>query len=344
MNDLLDSKLESWTSESQTDLTMSYSKLNVFENCPKRYDLYYNQKLKGIDESTIALEIGSICHKVLEQKAYMVMKGDRIDYSKLKEILHDGTLGSNVSDDDRLTGVDGIKTKYGIETWYEPDSESRNYDEKINLFESNALYKEVCCNDGHLTEWQTIGVEERFDFVYCLQTEYGIKRTRFMGFIDRIDRRYNDKGEPEYRVVDYKTSKKPYNVKDNATALQMCIYGMYIYLRYGVLPVEYLYSFILINEHQTANTKGYEKRMIKKLDNLLTEIFSNTENETWNGKGTPLCYYCPYRADGILKDPIVGNECDEYCIWTPTNKTFERVNSDSCRPTVVNKTKRTLCF
>lgn len=343
MSDLFSEKLKSWTDEEQTDLTMSYSKLNVFENCPKRYDLYYNKKLKGLDESTIALEIGSMCHKVLEQKACTMMQGEQIDYGKLKEMLHAGTVGSNVSHDDKLIGIDAIKSKYGIEAWYELDSESRNYDEKISLFENTVLYKEVCDNDGHINEWQTIGVEERFDFIYLLQTENGLKKTHFMGFIDRIDRRYNDKGEPEYRVVDYKTSKKPYNVKDNATALQMCIYGMYIYLRYGVLPIEYLYSFILINERQTANTKGYEKRAIKKLDNLLTEIYANTDNNAWNGKGTPLCYYCPYRVDGILKDPIVGNECDEYCIWTPTNKTFERINADSCRPTV-SKAKRALCF
>jgi putative RecB family exonuclease len=343
MIDLFEGKILPWVDGQESDLNMSYSRLNVFENCPKRYDLYYNQHKHGLDESTIALEVGSICHKILELKAKAMMQHENVNYDRLKAYLNDGFVGSNVDDEDNILGIEAIKKKYGIETWYEPDSEFRNYDEKTSLFKNKVIYSEVCGNNGDESRWQTIACEERFDFIYAVQTDLGLKRTHFLGYIDRIDSRINDKGETEYRVIDYKTSKKAYSSKDTATALQMCIYGMYIYLKYGVLPVEYLYSFVLINETQTANTKGYEKRAIKKLDSLLTEIFMNTDKNEWNGKGTPLCYYCPYRVDSILKDPIVGEECDEYCIWTPDNKTFERVNSDSCRPTV-NKSKRTLCF
>lgn len=321
--DILKDKIESWDWDFDTkaDLTMSYSKLNVFENCPARYDYYYNQSLRGIDESTLALQVGTLCHKVLEEKANMIMSGSGADYDKLNDLLQNGTKGSNVDDNDTILGAIDLKAKYGIEDWFAPDSEGNNYKDKLETFAEKVVYREVC-DSTVPQEWTTIGVEERFDFVYKLEINGEIKRVHFMGFIDRIDRRMDENGEFEYRVVDYKTSKKAYDSKATATALQMIIYGFYIYLRFGVLPKEYLYSFVLLNERQTANTLGYLKRGIKKIDKLLTNIFDNANSNEWKEKASPLCYYCPFRVDSMINDPIVGNTCKRYCLWTPDNKTF----------------------
>ena len=45
---------------------LSYSSLEVFKNCPYQFNMKYNEK-KRANETTLALELGSILHKVLEE-------------------------------------------------------------------------------------------------------------------------------------------------------------------------------------------------------------------------------------------------------------------------------------
>lgn len=78
----------------------------------------------------------------------------------------------------------------------------------------------------------------------------------FHGFIDRIDTKKNSDGSLAYRVVDYKTSKAKIYEKSMPTAMQMFIYGYAVLNEFDVLPEEYLYRFILIDEYQSALTKG----------------------------------------------------------------------------------------
>lgn len=326
--DILNGKIEPWDSENDvSDLIMSYSKLNVYENCPMRYDYYYNQQLKGINDKTLALQLGTLCHKVLEEKALMVMNGE-LDYDKLTRIFYEGATGSNVDDDDEVIGIADLKLKYGFEEWFSNDSEGNNYQKKSDLFIKSVVPHEANDNNGNDCIWMPMAAEERFDFVYNLKFNGEVKKIHFLGYIDRIDVRISEDGEQEFRVVDYKTSKKAYDSKATTTALQMIIYGFYIYLKYGKLPSEYLYSFVLLDDRKKANTLGYLKRGIKKIDKLLTEIFANEVSGEWKEKATPLCYYCPYRSDSMLKDPIVGDTCRKYCLWTPDNKVFAKFGDD----------------
>lgn len=53
--------------------TVSYSKLDTFNTCQMKYDFIYNQK-KRDDSTTLALELGSLAHKVLELKGLMIKK------------------------------------------------------------------------------------------------------------------------------------------------------------------------------------------------------------------------------------------------------------------------------
>ena len=53
--------------------TYSHSKLEVFENCPYRYALQYEQG-KRSSETTLALELGTICHRVYEIASQMWKK------------------------------------------------------------------------------------------------------------------------------------------------------------------------------------------------------------------------------------------------------------------------------
>ena len=314
------------------DLMVSYTRLEVFENCPYRYDLKYNQKKVGLDQDTIALKMGSIAHKVLELKGNALINNEAVDYEMLQQVLTKGYTGSNVSDEDRVIGTEQIRQQFGFEEWFKAADGETNYEEKTNLFSFDVLPMEMRRDD-----WRVIATEQNFDYIYLLPLEDGLKRIKFIGFIDRVDER-----DGEYRVVDYKTSRKTYGKDKLTTSLQMMVYALAVYLQYNIVPTEYLYSFVFLNERQEANTPGYLKRGIKKIDKLLTEIFSNQQEGIWCNKPSPLCYWCDYNDSGLIHDPIIGGLCQKYSEWTPENKTFSIHDGNSYD--VPKKPQRKLLF
>ena len=96
----------------------SYSKIEQFLNCPYAYDLKYNQKCYSKDTS-LALELGSLMHLILEQKGKMLQNKqtlDTTDYQILTQIEHYGYAeegeGDRQKPDEILAGVDELKDKY----------------------------------------------------------------------------------------------------------------------------------------------------------------------------------------------------------------------------------------
>ena len=105
--------------------TYSHSKLEVFENCPYRYALQYEQG-KRSSETTLALELGTICHRVYEIASQM-WKNGLINYEDLKFLLEYGDT------DEKISGIKDLSKKY-FEEWYEPDSEGHTYKWKMDQF------------------------------------------------------------------------------------------------------------------------------------------------------------------------------------------------------------------
>lgn len=323
MEQLLQNKIQLYKDkDGEYDLKLSYSGLDLFSQCPYRYSIKYNQGLFST-EQTIALEIGSICHKVLELKAQKIMAKEPVDYEALQTVLMDGYVGTNTDENEQLLGITDIKEKYGKDVWLEREPGMMNYEEKIALFSSQVIHKEIPCDKN---DWEPMAAELPFQFIYKIDVpDMGERKVLFNGFIDRVDRKKVYDGTA-YRVVDYKTSKKVYDAKKLSTPLQMIIYGLYIYLLKGELPSEYQYSFILLDEKTNSCTKGYLKRGLKKIDELLLNLFECKKIGKWDANGTPLCYWCDYNRQGLVNDPSVNNICERFCLWTPTNKTFECVD------------------
>ena len=133
----------------------SYSKLEVFKNCPLQYRYKYIEK-KYSQDTSIALELGSLCHYVLEQKGRMVAAKQKVDYDKLNNILLDGVSEVDEKTKEKLLGVSQLKRKY-FEVWHEADNASgASYDEKIKLFDQ-VLHKEM-----EDTEWESTYFERPF--------------------------------------------------------------------------------------------------------------------------------------------------------------------------------------
>lgn len=308
MEELLE-RIRPVTEEDRKNLPVfSYSKLEVFKNCPLQYRYKYIEK-KYSQDTSIALELGSLCHYVLERKGHMIVNGEVIDYELLNNLLANGVKETDEKTKEELIGVAQLKRKY-FETWYEADNASgASYDEKMKLFDK-VLHEEM-----EESEWKPTYFEMPFEFVWD-------NKVIIKGFIDRIDTKDTEEGEIQYRTVDYKTSKKVYEQNKLATSLQFGVYALAILNRFGVLPVESEYRFILIDDKQFALTKGWENRLIKALDKVFGDIEVSEKKEVFVPKPSPLCYWCNF-CQTNPEATIYRNECEYFSKWTPNQKTFE---------------------
>lgn len=284
----------------------SYSKMEVFKNCPFQYKLKYIDK-KYSKDTSIALELGSLCHYVLESKGKMIVSGETVDYEKLNNILMNGVTETDEKTKEELLGVNQLKRKY-FEVWHEADNASgASYDEKIKLFDK------VLHDEMEETDWKPTYFEKPFEFVWD-------NKVILKGFIDRIDTK-----DGQYRTVDYKTSKKVYEQSKLATSLQFGVYALAILNEFGALPIESEYRFILIDDKQYALTKGWENRLIKAMDKVFGDIEASEKKSIFVPKPSPLCYYCNFCANNPDAS-IYRGECEYFSLWSPNDRKNFSVN------------------
>ena len=302
----------------------SYSKMEVFKNCPLQYRYKYIEK-KYTQDTSIALELGSLCHYVLEQKGKMIVSGETVDYEELNDILMNGVTETDEKTKEELLGVNQLKRKY-FEVWHEADNASgASYDEKIKLFDK------VLHNEMEETDWKPTYFEKPFEFVWD-------NKVILKGFIDRIDTK-----DGQYRTVDYKTSKKIYEQSKLATSLQFGVYALAILNEFGVLPIESEYRFILIDDKQYALTKGWENRLIKAMDKVFGDIEASEKKSVFVPKPSPLCHWCNF-CQTNPEATIYRNECEYFSKWTPTQKTFEVNKKWNALENINTAPKRKLVF
>lgn len=338
----LENMIRSITCEDEEKLPkFSYSKIEVFKNCPMQYKIKYIDK-KFSFERTLATDVGNLCHYILEQKGKMKKTHQNVDYNLLMDILQNGTAQTDEKTKEPLLGLKDLRNKY-FDKWFEKENpDDLNYDEKIKLF-IELLHKEMEEDD-----WQPYLFEHEFEFVW--DNKYIIH-----GFIDRIDRRIvkkgNGEGIVEYRVIDYKTSKKTFDEKKLPTALQFGIYALAILNEFKVLPILYEYHFVLLDKIQYAMTKGYEKRLLKSLNSVFENIDKCTSRMTFIPSPTPLCHWCSYCVTNP-EAKIYKNECAYYSLWTKQNKTFEvnkkwnaiETTTEDLKKNTITDNKRKLIF
>lgn len=321
MEPLLQGRIRDVSPEDRKKLrTFSFSKLDVFNTCPYQYDLKYNKK-NYPEQKAIHLDLGVVAHYILQRKAECIMKHQPINYNELYNLMDTGAVDIDPNGKKTtIIGIPEIKKKFGFEAWFEPDNKSgMNYEEKIKLFKETVLINELPIDD----KWQVFGAELPVGFVYKYgETEDGSPLEIILqGSIDCV---YADNLEhpTKFKIVDYKTGKKKFEDKDVVTSLQQSIYGLHMYNTYGVLPSEYEYRFVFINETQKANTLGYLKRVLTKMDKLMSKIDEGLVTGAHQAKPTPLCNWCQFKDGAVGSIPPYSQLCEYYSLWTPDNKTF----------------------
>lgn len=275
---------------------LSYSRVDTYKSCPYKYKLKYIDK-NYTDDTSLALRIGTILHLGLELK-YLGR-----NYEEVLEAVYNGCEYEGK----KVIGLNELKEEYPFE-WEEEDKFEKTYDQKIEL------YKERLAEPID-SEWECIGCEVEFSILFDNKCIIG-------GFIDRIDK---NKLNGDIRVVDYKSSKKPYEKKELATPMQMYIYALACREIYGKFPSEFVYDMILIGEKQMAMTKGWENRghkaLSKQIDNLI--LHSKMDNRGMKPKPNCLCYWCSY-SDTNPNATNGKGLCEYNLLWTPDNKVWKK--------------------
>ena len=116
----------------------SYSKLSLFDKCPYRFKLKYEDKNHS-ESSSLALEIGTLAHKCKELVALDMIAGRPVDYEHVRYVLYSGFVpeaseGLKDSGVDDIPGLDVLKMRYAFD-WIAPDTKSGlTYDQKIQIF------------------------------------------------------------------------------------------------------------------------------------------------------------------------------------------------------------------
>lgn len=273
----------------------SYSSISLMKQCPYRYFLKYVQG-NYANGSTIALEIGNLCHKIMELK--MSPSSREGDYD-LKDILMNGYFDGR----EKINGITQIKEIY-FEDWVTPCRKSGlTYSEKLKNFEQRI-------DSPKGKEWEVVAVELPFDINYN-----GITLS---GKIDKIEKNKDN----QIKITDYKTSDAVYEDKDLKTPLQMFIYAEALKQMYGIEPSFFEYDFLLLGEKRAAMSKGWQKRGETALNKLLdnrTSYFSDVE---FVPNPSPLCYWCDYCQQSCTTDTQTKGKCNFFSLWTPTNKTY----------------------
>jgi ATP-dependent helicase/DNAse subunit B len=260
---------------------VSYSKISTFEQCPRKFYLKYELK-KRSNAISLPLEVGTITHYGKELIGLALLKGDTPDYEAIKEVVMSGCSESKgkIVDENgegvaieteadivKVLGISELRDKYFFDWLEKCDKSNLTYDEKLRIYFDNLD------NLENEDSWNVVACELEFDFPYK-------DKFRLYGFIDRID----ESACGDYRVVDYKSSKKIFDDKYTKTPLQMFIYTLAVEHVYGKVPIEHLYDFMLIGEMQNVCSKGYYKRGEAKLMKLWDELETCRANGVWKPK------------------------------------------------------------
>lgn len=280
----------------EKEIRYSFSRLELYEQCPFKYYLKYiegNYPKAG----SIALFFGTLTHETEEAIGNYLKENKPIDYEALKL--------------NYVKKCEELKEKYP-EDWVALDKSGRTYEEKANLYITEGIYrfeKFIKANE----DIEIVGLEVPFSFTY--------KGKLFRGAIDRVLR---NKTTGKYIVQDIKTYNVAVDKDKLTTPLQFVVYCLALQELYGVDPttITCQYDLPLCDLVQDAGTKGFITRGSAKLDKLFVGI----GDEDWEPKQSALCHWCDYCQSNKSADETTKYLCPYFCHWTKENKTFMKEN------------------
>ncbi|MBU0893817.1 MAG: PD-(D/E)XK nuclease family protein [Nanoarchaeota archaeon] len=241
----------------------SYSKINSFEQCPKKFKYKYINKIKVLEKSVESL-LGFTVHSVLEY-LYNEVKSKRIPEIGKIITIYSETWKENYNENIKI-----VKKEFT-----ERDYFNKGVEFLVNYYLKNHPFKD-----------NTLETEKKIEIL--LDESANIK---LIGFIDRL---VHNLETGEYEIHDYKTANNLPTKEQVENDKQLALYAIAIKELFGkekevALIWHYLAHGIKINSKRTNEQLGELK---KEILFLINKIESATNFPTYISK---LCDWCEYK-------------------------------------------------
>ncbi|MBU5669609.1 PD-(D/E)XK nuclease family protein [Peptoniphilus sp. MSJ-1] len=263
---------------------LSYSQIDLFHQCPRKWTFKYIDKI-DTEQKSIYLDYGSAVHKGLEFAFWELKDTNTLNKNEMMKTIADLSLDYAYGDKDGELKTLAIK-----------DME--------RLLNYEGFYQKI-------KNKEIIGIEEEFNLVIPTMLCGENIDINIKGFIDLIYRDDDDK----LVVVDHKTSKKKFDKNKRRNNLQIPIYFMAIFDKFGEYPKSGIYNFTKLNTFQESlftekitdeqnelmnkrNPKTIWAKGIKESKKEIIQTFKDMNNKKFRltTNPSPLCYFCDYKA------------------------------------------------
>jgi DNA helicase-2/ATP-dependent DNA helicase PcrA len=264
-----DDILEADMQDLDTTKRVSYSQLNTYEDCPKKYKYAY--VLRVPSKAHASLSFGTTIHNTLK------------DFYTLHKESKEG-----------LEGIVEKPTKEKLLELYDTHWVSRGYDskdhEKKRKKSGEKMLKEYYKN-LYSDDQKPYRLEESFSV--------HVDDSVFVGKIDRIDIVDDSKEKLEVEIIDYKTGK----VKNEANIkkdLQLPLYALFAEEKLGLKVVGAKYVFV---EHSEVVEVDVSKEKKVEAREKVVEIIEEIKKQNFAPTPGYLCRYCDYNM--VCEDAMV---------------------------------------
>ncbi|MHC1716620.1 MAG: ATP-dependent helicase [Candidatus Dojkabacteria bacterium] len=240
----------------------SYSQLNVYETCPRKYEYLYVLKIPQKPNS--AMSFGTSVHNTLKD-FYSLLKQSR----------------------EGLEGIVSIPTEKELLEIYERDWVASGYESKEQEEARKKEGREIMGNYYKKLfnpKEIPLRLEESFNV--------HLGETVFNGKIDRIDLIGEKDGISEVCIVDYKTGRE----KDEADIkkdLQLPLYALFAEEKLGFKVVGAKYVFIEVGKIVEVDVKEKKRELAKE---KLLEVIDCVKKKKFNPTPGFVCKYCDYNS------------------------------------------------
>lgn len=252
-----------------TTKRVSYSRLNTYEDCPKKYRYAY--VLKVPSKPHASLSFGSTIHNTLYD-FYTLLKNSK----------------------EGLEGIVDKPTKDTLLELYEKRWIGGGYDSKSHEQERKLSGRKMLRK-----YYKSLFSEDQRPYLLEEGFSVNLGESVFVGKIDRIDIVDDSKDVLEVEIVDYKTGK----VKNDANMkkdLQLPLYALFAEEKLGLKVVSAKYVFVEHSEVVEVDVSSERKLMAReKVLGIIERIKSN------EFKAIPgfMCRYCDYNS--VCEDSTV---------------------------------------
>lgn len=255
----------------------SFSRINLFEKCPKAYHFKYILK-KDEHFSTIEQHLGKCIHTAIEYAYQIRDEGYNVSINSFIDTFTKSWSQTSINNF-RI-----VKSSMSADAYYS---------EGINMLRN--FFNNTLANDKS----KTIALEKYF--------EIGISPSiSYVGYIDRISIESND----FVRVTDYKTGKR---INEPAQDKQLCSYAVWALDKFQLEKIEVVFEALRYGKIYSARINRNQIPLVKK--NLLKDINVIIATNSFITRPSILCSWCGYNPIcndfGTNKCPLCGSKLEE---------------------------------